>query len=78
MSKGSQRHVVPDGDQWKVVAPHAQRASAILATQDQAVDRAREILRGDGGGELIVHGRGGEIRKRDTVPPAKDPFPPRG
>jgi hypothetical protein len=25
-----------------------------------------------------VHGRGGQIRKRDTVPPAHDPFPPPG
>lgn len=78
MNKQNQRHVVRDGNQWKVVAPHAKRASAILPTQERAVDRARQILRGGGGGELLVHSRGGQIRKRDTVPPAHDPFPPPG
>ena len=54
-----QRHVVRDpstGD-WRVVAPHAERASAVLETQAEAIDRAREVLRNAGGGELIVHGR---------------------
>ena len=72
------RHVVPDGDDWKVVAPGAKRASVRADTQAEAIDRAREIIRKDGGGELIVQGENGRIRQKDTISPAKDKFPPRG
>jgi hypothetical protein len=72
------RHVVPDGDKWRVVAPGAQRASARTDTQAQAIDRARDIIRNSGGGELVVQGENGRIRQKDTIPPAKDKFPPRG
>jgi hypothetical protein len=75
-----QRHVVldPSTGDWRVVAPHAEQATAVLDTQAEAIDRAREVLRNAGGGELIVHGRNGRIRTRDTVPNANDPYPPRG
>jgi hypothetical protein len=29
------------------------------------------------GGERVTHGRDGRIRRKDTIPPARDPFPPR-
>jgi hypothetical protein len=75
-----QRHVVHDREsgKWRVVAPHAERASALTDTQAQAIDRAREILHNQGGGELVIHGLDGQIRGKDTIPPAHDPFPPRG
>ena len=75
-----QRHVTfdPDSRNWRVVAPHAERASAIAGTQGEAIDRAREILRNQGGGELVIHRPNGEIRGKDTIPPAHDLFPPRG
>lgn len=72
------RHVAPDGDGWRVVAPGAQRASARTDTQSEAIDRAREIIRNSGGGELIVQGENGRIRQKDTIAPAKDEYPPRG
>lgn len=73
-----ERHVVPNADGgWEVRAPGADRASAHTRTQDEAVDRAREILHNAGGGELVIHGRDGQIRDSDTVPPGHDPFPPR-
>lgn len=74
----NQRHVVTHGDDWAVKAPNADRPSAVLPTQQDAIDRARDILRNDGGGELIIHGVDGSIRKTDTVPPGNDPFPSRG
>ena len=74
----NERHVVPHGDDWAVKAPNADRASAVLPTQQDAIDRARDILRNDGGGELVIHRPDGSIRDSDTVPPANDPFPPRG
>lgn len=78
MSKSSDRDVVPDGaGGWKVEGPNAQRASSRHDTQGEAIDRAREIVRNAGGGEVRVHGRNGQIRDSDTVPPGNDPSPPR-
>ncbi|MET7281865.1 DUF2188 domain-containing protein [Kribbella sp. NPDC005582] len=73
----SERHVVPDGDKWKVVAPDADRASATARTQREAIDRAREIVRNSGGGEVIIHRPDGTIRDSDTVAPGNDPNPPK-
>lgn len=78
MPKNSDRHVVPDGNGgWKVVAPHADRASARADTQSEAEARAREIVRNLGGGEVVTHRPDGRIRDSDTVPDGNDPFPPR-
>ncbi|PPF20856.1 DUF2188 domain-containing protein [Rathayibacter sp. AY1A7] len=72
------RHVVPNPDGgWDVRASDAQRASAHLATQAEAIDRAREIVHNAGGGEVVTHGRDNRIRNSDTVAPGNDPFPPR-
>jgi hypothetical protein len=74
-----ERHVVPnEKGGWDVKSPGASRASAHLEAQEQAVDRARQILRKEGGGELIVHDRDGRIRDKQTVPSGRDPHPPRG
>jgi predicted RNase H-like HicB family nuclease len=72
------RHIVsnPDGG-WDVKKPGASRASSHHDTQREAEQRAKEILGNVGGGEAVTHGRDGKIRDSDTVPPAKDPFPPR-
>ena len=78
MSKRNQRHVTRrrDGD-WQVKKPGGSRASAVEPTQSAAIDRAREILENDGGGELVIHGRDGQIRDSDTISPGNDPLPPR-
>jgi hypothetical protein len=74
----NERHVVPHpSGYWEVVAPGASRPSGRFDEQEQAIDRARQILNRGGGGELVVHGRDGAIREKDTVPPARDPNPPR-
>jgi predicted RNase H-like HicB family nuclease len=72
------RHVVPNADGgWDVKKPGADRASSHHDTQGEAEQRAKEILGNAGGGEAVIHDRGGKIRDKDTVPPGKDPFPPR-
>lgn len=73
----NERHVVKDGDGWKVVKPGATRLSARTRTQAEAEVRAKQILGNDGGGEAVVHRPDGQIRKSDTVAPGNDPFPPR-
>jgi uncharacterized protein YdaT len=78
MGPRNERHVTQrEDDDWQVVAPGADRASAIASTQADAIDRAREILRNLGGGEVVIHGRDGRIRDSDTVAPGNDPNPPR-
>ena len=67
------RHVAPHAEGWAVLKPDAVRASAICGTQAEAIRRAREILRNDGGGELITHGEDGRMREADTIPPGNDP-----
>jgi hypothetical protein len=46
-------------------------------TQKEAIDRAREMLRREGGGELTIHDRHNKIRDSDTVPHGNDPNRPR-
>ncbi len=64
--------------QWANKRDGAQRASSLHETQAQAAQAAREQLQSSGGGELKIKGEDGRIRAKDTIAPAKDPFPPRG
>ncbi|MBA2720271.1 MAG: DUF2188 domain-containing protein [Chloroflexi bacterium] len=76
---GANRRIVkpnPDGG-WDVSKPGAERASGHFGTQHEAIDRGRQILGNDGGGELTIMGRDGRIRDSDTVPPGHDPNPPK-
>lgn len=67
----------PDG-KTEVRAPGAARASAIVDNQAAGVDRARQILGNDGGGELLIRGLNGQIRAQDTIKPGNDPTSSRG
>ena len=67
-----------DDGNYEVVKPGATRASAVTRTQADGINRAREILQGDGGGELVVRGNNGAIRKQDTVDPGNDPRSSKG
>lgn len=62
----------------EVRKPGATRASAVVSNQAEGIDRARQILENDGGGELQVRGLDGAIRKQDTVKPGNDPRTSRG
>ena len=73
MSKRNQ-HVTPRSDGWAVKGAGASKASSVHQTQADAINRARELAR-DQNTELIVHGRDGRIRARDSH--GNDPFPPR-
>lgn len=80
MTNNPNRRVVqrrPDGD-FEVRKPGASRASAVTPTQSAGIDRARDILSNDGGGELQVRGLNGTIRAQDTVKPGNDPRSSKG
>lgn len=68
------RHVVPRDGEWAVVKPGADRASSVHDTQREAIERAREIAQ-DTHGEVVIHGRDGKIRDKDSYGP--DPNPPK-
>lgn len=63
---------------FEVIKPGAERASVVTGTQREGIDRARQILGNDGGGELQVRGLNGTIRQQDTVRPGNDPLSSRG
>ena len=72
------RHVTPNPDGgWDVQKPGASRASSHHSTQAEAEARAKQIVARAGGGEVRIHDRKGRIRDSDTVPPGRDPNPPR-
>lgn len=63
---------------WANQRDGGERATSLHGTQKQAEKAARENLRNQGGGELKIKDEQGKIRQKDTVPPAKDPYPPKG
>lgn len=71
------RYVVKDGDDWAVKKPGAKRASVKFDTQREAEQFAKQTVRNLGGGEVRIQGKDGRWRDSDTVPPGRDPFPPR-
>ena len=59
-------------------APRADRASVVGDRQREVVNRTREILANNGGGELAIRGLNGQIRAQDTIKPGNDPRSSKG
>ncbi len=64
----------PDGN-WQGIKPGAERPSFVRPTQAEAIDRGRDQAQREGS-ELVIHGRGGRIRDRNSY--GNDPYPPKG
>jgi len=64
-----QLHILraPNGG-W-IVKPPGLDISSTHPTQPDAIRRARRSLQRIGGGELVLHGRDGQIRRRDWIGP---------
>src|SRR5690349_17665625 len=73
MAKATNIHVVPRTEGWVVRKEGSSHATSVHSTQRDAVDAARKIAR-DKSGELVIHGKDGRIRDRDSY--GNDPFPP--
>jgi hypothetical protein len=58
---------------WANMKDGGERASSLHPTQAQAANTARTQLRQSGGGELKIKNEHGQIRSKDTIPPAHDP-----
>lgn len=78
MSKGRDRMIYRrDDGKWVNKRNDSGRPSSLHDTQGDAVDSAHDMLKNQGGGELIIKGLDGKIRSKDTIAPGNDPFPPR-
>lgn len=75
MSSSENQHVVPTGNGWAVKRAGSKRATETFDTQRDAIQRAREIARNKGS-ELLIHGRDGKIREKNTY--GRDRHPPQG
>ncbi|WJI71385.1 MULTISPECIES: DUF2188 domain-containing protein [unclassified Mesorhizobium] len=72
---GKNQHVVPHADGWAVRGAGNSRVTAVHETQREAISHARSIAQNQAA-ELLVHGRNGQIRERDSF--GNDPYPPKG
>lgn len=72
---GKNVHVVKHPAGWAVTKEGSGRASKITDTQKQAIDAGRRAAKREGS-ELVVHGRDGRIREKDSF--GRDPHPPKG
>lgn len=79
MSKGRDRTVSKRADgQWENKRNDSDRATSLHSTQREAQNAARDNLKNQGGGELIIKGEDGRIRDKDTVAPGNDPRSTKG
>lgn len=66
----------PNGG-WDAKRDGASRASSHSNTQRRAEKDAKKFSANSGGGEVRIKGLDNKWRDSDTVPPAKDPNPPK-
>lgn len=75
MSDKKNVHVVPNPNGgWDVKREGEPRPISHSDTQQSAIDAGRDVARANHG-ELVIHGRDGQIRDKDSY--GHDPFPPR-
>ncbi|OBW90946.1 DUF2188 domain-containing protein [Gallibacterium genomosp. 3] len=72
-------HIVQREDgEWVSIIEGNQRASVKVKTQREAYIIQRERFNKASGGEILIHGRDGKIREKNTISPMKDKYPPKG
>jgi restriction endonuclease Mrr len=78
MSHEHDLHIMPLAVGWKIVATTQAQPLAVTSTREEAVALAKRMEFEDlEYGEVLVHGRDGEIRERITIDRG-DLFPLRG
>ncbi len=69
-------HVTHRADRkWATITEGSKRADSLHDTQQEAIQRGREIATANQS-ELLIHGRDNKIRGRDSH--GNDPYPPKG
>lgn len=66
-------HVIRKDGQWAVLR-EGKSPNGVYSTQREAIEHARDAVKAEGSGQLVVHGRNGQIREHDTygMPPIQD------
>lgn len=59
------QHVVPHQGKWAVKGAGNERNTVITNTQQQAIEKARQIAKNQES-ELLIHGRNGTIREKNS------------
>ncbi len=72
---GKNQHVVPHDGEWAILGAGNSRPTAVFDTQQQAIDRGREIAINQHS-ELIIHRPNGQIRDKNSY--GNDSYPPKG
>lgn len=68
------QHVVPNNGKWQVKRENSTKATKTFDTQKDAISYGRDIAKNQGS-ELVIHGRNGQIRDKDSF--GSDPCPPK-
>lgn len=71
---GKNQHVVKHPEGWAVRGEGNKRVSTVTMTQKEAIERGKQIAINQQS-ELLIHGRNGQIRERNSY--GNDPFPPK-
>ena len=71
---GKDQHIVRHEEGWAVKGAGNERATAVFRTQAEAIEAGKQIATNQGS-DLVVHGRDGQIRSKDSY--GRDPLPPR-
>jgi len=69
------QHVVPQEGRWAVREERSDQPPRVFEKQTDAIRHARNQARKDGG-ELVIHGRDGRIRDKNSY--GRDSSPPTG
>jgi uncharacterized protein YdaT len=75
MSENKNQHIVQHENGWAVKSEGANKATQVFNTQQEAIERGREIAINQKS-ELLIHNREGQVRERNSY--GKDPHPPKG
>jgi uncharacterized protein YdaT len=74
MSKKKNQHVVPHEGKWAVKGEGNKKFTKVTDTQQEAIERAREIAKNKKA-EVVIHNKKGKIRDKDSY--GNDPYPPK-
>jgi hypothetical protein len=67
-------HITPNKGNWQVKISGNEKASNVTSTQKDAIDIGRQRAK-DMKTELVIHGRDGQIKDKDSY--GNDPCPPK-
>lgn len=68
------QHVVPNNGKWSVKGEHNSKATKTFDRQSDAISYGRTVATNQSG-ELVIHGRDGRIRNKNSF--GNDPHPPK-